>query len=332
MRSRFIGLLASIAAVASLLGAPPEASAQDASPEIKVDKQDLPMGPTRPGDVLGYAIEIRNVGGGPAFDVRLKDDASPDTTLVAGSVVAPLGVIVSGGMDGDLSVTVDFGTLGPGAGRTVSFEVRVDDGGSACIESVANQATVSGSNFASVVSDDPDTQGDPDPTVTPLRTPFEDCMSDLMQCEESSEVLEGERNGCFEDLDACVGELGLCSQTLVSCTADLDGCEEANRSLSGRVQSLERYIQVLQQRLQQCDEPLPDEFDADADGVGDVVDHCLGTAAEAQVDRDGCSREQFCAAIDVRRNAAACNLADWMNDEPVSAKDCIARKGACHAR
>lgn len=65
--------------------------------------------------------------------------------------------------------------------------------------------------------------------------------------------------------------------------------------------------------------------DADGDGEHNVTDHCPGTAADADVDSIGCSREQFCAAVDVGApdGIAECRLGDWKNDEATEdARDC----------
>jgi len=51
--------------------------------------------------------------------------------------------------------------------------------------------------------------------------------------------------------------------------------------------------------------------DSDGDDEHDPRDHCPDTAARAPVDDAGCSLEQFCAV-----QGAACEAADWRNDEP----------------
>ncbi len=58
--------------------------------------------------------------------------------------------------------------------------------------------------------------------------------------------------------------------------------------------------------------------DADGDDEYDPRDHCPGTPPRAPVDDSGCSVEQFCTA-----QGAACEVADWRNDEPkAKPRDC----------
>lgn len=61
---------------------------------------------------------------------------------------------------------VNIGTLPPGKTVTVMFDATVNDPIPANTVEVSNQGTVSGSNFASVLTDDPDVGGASDPTVT----------------------------------------------------------------------------------------------------------------------------------------------------------------------
>jgi hypothetical protein len=74
--------------------------------------------------------------------------------------------------------------------------------------------------------------------------------------------------------------------------------------------------------------------DADGDGRRDADDRCADTSAGADVDDAGCSRAQFCGAIDVSTKSArkACAKADWKNDEPLLRKkadrDCAFDKTA----
>jgi len=75
--------------------------------------------------------------------------------------------------------------------------------------------------------------------------------------------------------------------------------------------------------------------DHDEDGVVAARDVCGTTMAGAIVDDLGCSQAEFCGFIDVTTGLgrAACNNADWHNDEPlVDPEDCKARRGACLAR
>jgi uncharacterized repeat protein (TIGR01451 family) len=56
----------------------------------------------------------------------------------------------------------------PGATVTITFDVDVDNPLGVCANSVSNQGTVTGNNFANVPSDDPDAVGGTNPTITGL--------------------------------------------------------------------------------------------------------------------------------------------------------------------
>lgn len=67
-------------------------------------------------------------------------------------------------------VMLNIGTLPAGESLTISFRVTVADPFSAMPPQVSNQGTVSGDNFGSVLTDDPDVGGVADPTVTPIQS------------------------------------------------------------------------------------------------------------------------------------------------------------------
>ena len=67
-------------------------------------------------------------------------------------------------------VMLNIGTLPAGESLTTSFRVTVADPFTATPPQVSNQGTVSGDNFGSVLTDDPDVGGVADPTVTPIQT------------------------------------------------------------------------------------------------------------------------------------------------------------------
>ncbi len=69
-----------------------------------------------------------------------------------------------------LSAPVTIGTLPPGKSITVTFQVTVNTT-PATFTSVSSQGTISGDNFANVLTDDPDVAGPANPTVTPVEQP-----------------------------------------------------------------------------------------------------------------------------------------------------------------
>lgn len=68
-------------------------------------------------------------------------------------------------------VMLNIGTLPAGESVTITFNVTVDDPFTGALPQVSNQGTVSGSNFADVLTDDPTVGGAADPTVTPIDLP-----------------------------------------------------------------------------------------------------------------------------------------------------------------
>jgi uncharacterized repeat protein (TIGR01451 family) len=66
-------------------------------------------------------------------------------------------------------VMLSIGTLPAGESLTISFRVTVNNPFTATPPQVSNQGTVSGDNFGSVLTDDPDVGGAADPTVTSIQ-------------------------------------------------------------------------------------------------------------------------------------------------------------------
>jgi uncharacterized repeat protein (TIGR01451 family) len=65
-------------------------------------------------------------------------------------------------------VMLNIGVLPAGKSITITFNVTVDDPFLGATAQVSNQGTVSGTNFANVLTDDPAVGGAADPTVTPI--------------------------------------------------------------------------------------------------------------------------------------------------------------------
>ncbi|MEK6281956.1 MAG: Ig-like domain repeat protein [Acidobacteriota bacterium] len=99
---------------------------------------------------------------GQRSDVRLNHAKSPRSITTsaapAAPAVAPMPPLT----------TVNIGTLPGLKGVTVVFQVTVNTTGLGTATSVTNQGTVSGTNFANVLTDDPSTGAPNDPTVTPI--------------------------------------------------------------------------------------------------------------------------------------------------------------------
>jgi hypothetical protein len=117
---------------------------------------------------------------------------------------------------------------------------------------------------------------------------------------------------------------------LVACQGRFEGCELRRRECELlRARALRERDEARAQLAALLD-------DADHDSVPAVLDLCPSTLAGAAVDERGCSRAQFCAAIDLGAPSgrAVCRAADWRNDEPLdlSPNDCRPAGAVCQAR
>ena len=152
------------------------------------------------GDQIRYTIEITNIGNQHAAEVVFVDTPPLKTTLNVGSVTSSQGIITSGNTSDDATVAVALGLLlAGGDALTITFVVTIDDPVTEGVEVFANQGSVSGSNVAEVVTDDPDTPAADDPTVSVLdTTPTLDPLAHdfgtvpLGQSEAQSSVLTNE--------------------------------------------------------------------------------------------------------------------------------------------
>jgi uncharacterized repeat protein (TIGR01451 family) len=136
-----------------------------------------------PGDTLQYLITLTNTGPGDAIRPRFTNAPDENTTLVAGSVIlsqgggvnsstkgtkaqnpAPIpGTILKGNRAGDKTIEISFTRIPAGATVIVTFEVTLNS--PLWSRLIINQATLTGSNFTPIVSDDPDTTQPDDPTI-----------------------------------------------------------------------------------------------------------------------------------------------------------------------
>jgi uncharacterized repeat protein (TIGR01451 family) len=91
-------------------------------------------------------------------------------TLLRGALLAAaltLAIPAAAGASGE-SVPLNTFDLPAGASVTVTFEVTVDSPLGVCAAAVSNQGTLSGGNFTTLATDDPDVGGGSDPTLTAL--------------------------------------------------------------------------------------------------------------------------------------------------------------------
>jgi uncharacterized repeat protein (TIGR01451 family) len=116
------------------------------------------------GDRLRYTVVIANHGHRTLTGVTFTDTPDPHTVVVPGSVVTNRGTVTRGNAPGDGFVQVAIGSLAPGQSATIVFEVTIDPATPPEVRSIINQGSVSGTNFETIVTDDPATQELHDPT------------------------------------------------------------------------------------------------------------------------------------------------------------------------
>jgi len=125
-------------------------------------------GTASPGDVLRYDITITNSGLLNMLNVVFYDAINdPNLLLVDHSVVT------TGNVDKDTGneVEVSFASIASGGSVTISFHVTILLPSIPGVNVVSNQGLVSGSNFTSILTDDPTTPTPNDATRTTLTIP-----------------------------------------------------------------------------------------------------------------------------------------------------------------
>lgn len=121
-------------------------------------------GQVNPGDVLQYTVVIANNGNQDAGGVIFNETIPAATALLVGSVTATAGTIVSGNNPDDTTVNVQIPTLaGLGGSVTITYQTQVK--GLIGTAIIVNQGTVSGGNFPSTVTDNPNTPAPSDATT-----------------------------------------------------------------------------------------------------------------------------------------------------------------------
>ena len=121
------------------------------------------------GDVLRYTLKVENPSVTTLTALTLTVALDTHVQLMTGTVVTSGGSVFSGNSTGDASPVVTIPALAPGESVVVTFDVLAGD--LSQVREIPSQASVSGSNFEDEPSDDPATEADDDPTVTPLFDP-----------------------------------------------------------------------------------------------------------------------------------------------------------------
>ncbi len=125
-------------------------------------------GVASPGDSLRYDITISNSGPLDMLNVVFYDAINdPALSLEDYSVVTTGDIIKQTGNE----VEVRFALVPPGGSVTISFRVTILFPQVLGVSVVSNQGRVSGDNFTTVLTDDPDTLAPYDPTRTAITVP-----------------------------------------------------------------------------------------------------------------------------------------------------------------
>ena len=134
------------------------------------------------GDTIRYTVLITNTGPSDATGVTFDDTIDPNTTLVNGPNVGRpardgndavtgngrISLAQAAGPASRPPFTVNIGTLLAGRSVTITFDVQINTGLPNGVTRISNQGTVNGSNFPSIMTNDPDTAAPNDATVTNL--------------------------------------------------------------------------------------------------------------------------------------------------------------------
>jgi uncharacterized repeat protein (TIGR01451 family) len=92
----------------------------------------------------------------------------PTPSLVNGSVATTQGVVAEGNGAGDVNIIVNMGDITPNSAVTIRFRAQIKNPLPSGVSQVVNQGVVTGANFPSVATDDPNTPTPGDPVVTLL--------------------------------------------------------------------------------------------------------------------------------------------------------------------
>lgn len=167
---------------------------------------------------------------------------------------------------------------------------------------------------------------------------------ELAQCTADLEETRESESACIFAYWAVAAELGELRDGLATCQSDLTAASADASRLGAQLALAQGDLATAQAELGAAQASLAGVqtalaaalADADADGVRDPSDACLGSEPATEIDGLGCSLAQFCAAIDASNGSgrATCNHSDWRNDEPLadSPNDCKTSAGRCEAR
>jgi uncharacterized repeat protein (TIGR01451 family) len=124
-------------------------------------------GNVNPGETVRFSVTISNENNAPtASSVTYNNAAINHASLMVGSVTTTNGSVTSGNGGGDTNVEVSVGSINPASSTLITFDVVVDN--PIFVDEIICQGEVSGSNFITLVTDDPNTGTPNDSTRVPI--------------------------------------------------------------------------------------------------------------------------------------------------------------------
>lgn len=119
-----------------------------------------------PGDTLGYAVTLLNLGNSDAQNAFFSSTPDFHTQLIVGSVRTSQGSVTTGNAPGDATVGIALDPILRNGQAQLSFDVLIKDSWPTSVNLV-NQSLVNVPNTGSFRSDDPHTLALNDPTIIP---------------------------------------------------------------------------------------------------------------------------------------------------------------------
>ena len=128
-------------------------------------------GVSSPGDVIGYVVTIENMGNQRARDVQFAVATDPNTTLIGDSITTSQGTVITNEKAGGGSqIVINIPQLAGNGGQVIiEYAVRINNPLDSATDEIGSQGSVSSANAPGTVTDDPEAQGDANPTLTPIK-------------------------------------------------------------------------------------------------------------------------------------------------------------------
>jgi hypothetical protein len=125
-----------------------------------------------PGETIRYTVTIENPSDYydfATYEVFFRIGPIPNTTLTSGSVTTTQGTINLGNTPGDTSGEVEFNTISNGGTVTITFQVTINSDLAPDVRNISAQGLVVALQAPTgLLTDDPDTAGILEPTLTPV--------------------------------------------------------------------------------------------------------------------------------------------------------------------